>query len=253
MALGAFILKAEHITLVDKKDISKHAPGKHNQQSHAGGRGGKDFGPVYEDLGTFMYDYDNANDKEKRKERDKLSTQQKGDWSDSERDAVAAYQGGGHFDINDALRDKDKKLDAKSAARALLIDDAIKKSKPLDKAITVYRGVQTKERVSRRQDDAIDFFSKLQEGDEFSDSAFISTTLSPRTAAAFADLDLGPDYQGILFRINVPPAVKGMFMNSVNPNAGYNAENEYLLPRGSTFKLLRKAGKVWDLEAINGQ
>lgn len=242
--VGDFILLSE---------FEKHAPGKHNQQSHAGGRGGgSDLGPIYDDLGLFMYDYDNANDKEKRKERDKLSTQQKGDWTEAERGAVEAYQGGGYSAINDSLRDTEGKFDVKSAAYALLIDDAIKKSKPLDKAITVYRGVKTKEQTARRQDDARNFFDELQEGDEFSDAGFTSTTLSPRTAASFADLELGPDFQGILFRINVPPKVTGIFMNSINPNAGFNAENEYLLPRGSTFKVLRKEGKVWDLEAVSG-
>ena len=238
-----------------EESFAKHAPGKHNQQSHAGGRGGKDFGPVYEDLGTFMYDYDNNNDKLKQQERDELSTKQKGDWAESEALAVAAYQGGKNSDINDNLRDVDGKLDVQSAAYALLIDDAMKKSKPLDKAITVYRGVKTgvgqRIRGSEGEKSAKDFFDELQEGDEFADLAFISTTLNPRVAANFADLNSGRDNQGLLFRINVPTSVTGIFMNSINPKAGFNGEIEYLLPRGSMFKLLRKAGKVWDLEVTN--
>ncbi len=239
------------------KSVQKHAPGKHNQQSHAGGRSGKDFGPVYEDLGLFMYDYDNNNDELKQQERDELSTKQKGDWLESEALAVAAYQGGKNSDINDDLRDADGKLDVQSAAYTLLIDDAIKKSKPLDKEITVYRGVKTgagsRIRSTEGEKSAKSFFDELQEGDEFSDLAFISTTLNPRVAANFADLNSGPNYQGLLFRINVPTSVTGVFMNSINPKAGFNGEIEYLLPRGSTFKLLRKAGKVWDLEAVSGQ
>lgn len=233
------------------KSIEKHAPGKHNQQSHAGGRGGGSvLGPIYDDLGLFMYDYDNANDKEKRKERDKLSTQQKGDWTAAERGAVEAYQGGGHYDINDSLRDTDGEFDVKSAAYALLIDDAMKKSKPLGRDITVYRGVKTSEAFDR-QKEAKDFFNELEDGDEFSDLAFTSTTLDPRVAANFANLSSSPDEQGILFRINVPNSTTGIFMNSVSAKAGFNSEMEFLLPRGSKFKVLRKAGKVWDLEVIN--
>jgi len=255
MALQAFILKAEHITLVEKKDLSKHAPGRHNQQSHAGGRGSKDFGPVYQDLGTFMYEYDNKSNKPTIEEQDKISKSQEAEWTPEQVAVFAEYQGSGYA-INDHLREG--YLDSGLRQEVRVFDEAFDMAPSLGEDVIVYRGVKTSYSDREQAEAAQGFFGDLEEGDVFSDGAFASTTLNPRIAAHFGGLEDSVSSQGIVLRINVPKTSKGIFMNSIAkrstlPNAGraFNSEYEFLLPRNSKFQLLRKEGKVWDVEVVN--
>jgi hypothetical protein len=63
-----------------------------------------------------------------------------------------------------------------------------------------------------------------------------------------------PYYDGLVFRMKLPAGTKGIFpagyqtpTNGWTPNM---TEAEFLLPRGSKFKVVAKRGKVWDVELV---
>jgi len=235
MALGAFILKAEHITLVEKKDLSKHAPGRHSQQSHAGGRS-----KIYQDLGEWQESVEPSTDEQEEKllnERNLLSASQTGIEGEV---FLKNYVGSNGIELNKKLRagsaDDEDLMDADA------LDEIIDAAPVAQSNFTVYRGVTL-------QGGAKETFEKLEQGDIFQDPGFISTTLDPMIA-----LQMGGQ-QGLIFKIEVPPQSKGVFINSVfgldkqkNP---YAHELEFLMPRIAKLEVLNREGKVWELRVVN--
>jgi len=94
------------------------------------------------------------------------------------------------------------------------------------------------------------WFSAMQEGEEFSDPAFISTSISKDAAAGFAGEPGGHSEKGFLLKISIPHGVHAAYIDSVRSDGKYDAEldwmmrtNEYLLPRGQMFRIVSRLGK----------
>lgn len=238
--VGDFILLSE---------FEKHAPGKHNQQSHAGGRGGK----VYSDLKDFVAEEKlriAPSDAEADKITDAITTSQMGPNQElaapNSKNAVMMYQGNQGKKINEALRDPQISEDAWQ--RYINdIDNAIETSPALKQPITVYRGVTYN--VGRDNK----FWDKMEVGDVIEDKGYVSTTLRPSLAADFAYYYQSVESQGFVFKMNLPAGTKGIFPASVLGLTGgmTRTEAEFLLPRGSKFEILSKEGKVWELGLVN--
>jgi len=229
--------------------ILKHAPGKHNQQNHAGGRGGK----VYNDLKEFVIDQRSEHpvDSQAYDEKiDKITLSQTGPNGEllpsENRMAVLAYQGNIGYKINEALRDPQisetgyqKYIDG--------LDKTIASAPALSQKITVYRGVQSN--VGRDNE----FWRSMEVGDVIEDKGFVSTSLRPSLAADFAYYNQSVQSQGFVFKMDLPAGTKGVFPSSVLGLDGgmTRTEAEFLLPRGSKFEILSKEGKVWELGLVN--
>ncbi len=91
-------------------------------------------------------------------------------------------------------------------------------SHPLHEPMTVYRGF--------RKDDNHDI-SKHPPGHEFTDHGYASTSLNPHTAHSF----------GHVTKIHLPAGTKGHHLPDENKT--YNGEDEYLLKRGTKFRVLK--------------
>jgi hypothetical protein len=94
------------------------------------------------------------------------------------------------------------------------------------------------------------WFSAMQEGEEFSDPAFLSTSISKDAAAGFAGESGGHMERGILLKISIPHGVRAAYIDSMRSDGKYDAEldwmmrtNEYLLPRGQMFRIVSRLGK----------
>lgn len=229
--------------------IEKHAPGKHNQQSHAGGRGGK----VYNDLKEFVADQRSEHPIDSQAYDTKIDeitlsqTGPNGELLPSEnRMAILAYQGNIGYKINETLRDPQISKDyyMKYIER---LDKTIETAPPLSQKITVYRGVQSN--VGRDNE----FWSSMEVGDVIEDKGYVSTTLRPSLAADFAYYNQSVQSQGFVFKMDLPEGTKGVFPSSVLGLDGgvTRTEAEFLLPRGSKFEILSKEGKVWELGLVN--
>lgn len=123
------------------------------------------------------------------------------------------------------------------------LDETMSRTPNITESITVYRGLAG-------GDNLPEGFDGLQAGDVFSDSAFVSTSLSPNSAIDFA---IRGD-SGIVFEIKVPANSEGIFPNSwlgIDDNDFFD-EFEFLLPRDSQFKVISAEGKVWRMELTNG-
>jgi hypothetical protein len=230
-------------------EFEKHLQGRHSQQSHAGGRGGK----VYNDLKDFVAEEKlriAPSDAEADKITDAIITSQMGPNGElaapSSKNAVLMYQGNNGKKINEALRDPQiseegyqKYIDG--------IDSAIETAPALKKPITVYRGVSYN--VGRDNK----FWDKMEVGDVIEDKGYVSTTLRPSLAADFAYYYQSVESQGFVFKMNLSEGTKGIFPSSVLGLTGgvTRTEAEFLLPRGSKFEILSKEGKVWELGLVN--
>lgn len=239
----------EAVVIINKDGVTKHAPGKHNQQSHAGGRGGK----VYNDLKEFVADQrsEHPTDSQAYDEKiDKITLSQTGPNGEllpsENRMAILAYQGNIGYKINETLRDPQISEDGymKYIER---LDKTIETAPPLSQKITVYRGVQSN--VGRDNE----FWSSMEVGDVIEDKGYVSTTLRPSLAADFAYYNQSVQSQGFVFKMDLPEGTKGVFPSSVLGLDGgiTRTEAEFLLPRGSKFEILSKEGKVWELGLVN--
>lgn len=155
--------------------------------------------------------------------------------------ALGYYQQAGHVFINRTLRGQDhltyagtgtpeshiKKRRAENEAHAKVIDAAIRRSPPLPNDVTVFRG--------SAQGLAV------KPGSTVRDKGFVSTSASPKVAKKFskASHDTGGGKGGgaTLFRIKVPKGKRGLWMPKLG--GSYANEKEFLLPRGSKFKVTR--------------
>jgi SPP1 gp7 family putative phage head morphogenesis protein len=155
---------------------------------------------------------------------------------DVELEAARYYQGSGHKGINKYLRtgkgagQSDKWYDDWIKQ----LDDAMVKTKPLPKAITVYRGLRANEFVGDDDLDAIKEALTDMVGEEFIDLGFGSTSIDMTQAAGFG----GHSMNKITFTITLPKGTKGMWMNGIMPDSAHADEAEFLLPRKSKFKVL---------------
>ena len=88
------------------------------------------------------------------------------------------------------------------------------------------------------------WFRGMRVGEEFSDTAFISTSASKDAACGFAG-ESGDLSDGVLVKIVVPPGTKAAYVDAVRSKGEFEDDlewmqrtNEYLLPRHQSFKVL---------------
>jgi hypothetical protein len=156
--------------------------------------------------------------------------------------AISAYEGRTAYDMNEALRD-DQISDDGYRPIFESLDKAIETAPPLSEELVAYRGVKG---------NGLDFFENLEVGQVFEDRGFTSTTIDPGVAQQFGGSQ--PYYDGLVFRYKLPAGTKGIFPSGYHePMYGWTpsmTEAEFLLPRGSKFKVVAKRGKVWDVELM---
>jgi hypothetical protein len=233
--------------------ILKH--GSHNQKTHGGKGGGGSGGESFNTLDAFeTFVRDPENKYPSYEELLELSASQKPEYGQS---AVYGYVNDSS-QVNRALRIDPEDAEQIYGNVISELDETMVRTPNITNAITVYRGV-------RGGDDMPPEFEELEVGDVFSDSAFVSTSLSPTSALGFAGVYStqgstgAPSTQGIVFEISVPANSEGIFPNSWLGTGGMGSSNnfaselEFLLPRDSQFKVLSTEGVVWKLEVTGGQ
>jgi hypothetical protein len=121
-------------------------------------------------------------------------------------------------------------------------DENIKKSKEISESVSksiskseikqdivAYRGIKPSGEVAN-------FFKGLKVGDEYSDSAFISTSIDKSVADKFSE-------GGVNLKILIPKGSKGLPMQNVGSETSkdvYSNEYEVLLDKGSNFRVVSK-------------
>jgi hypothetical protein len=222
--------------------VKKH--GEHNQKTHGSWASGN-----YESLADWLTAEEKvfASDEE-REEYFKgilFSQREKGFTELAHPEfsgAISNYEGRLGYDMNEALRDPQISEDGyKPTIDAL--DKAMEIAPPLSEEVVAYRGVKG---------NGLDFFDRLKVGDTWEDKGFTSTTIDPAIARRFGGEQ--PYYDGIIFRMKLPAGTKGIFPSGYHePMYGWEAdtsEAEFLMPRGSKFKVVAQRGKVWDVELV---
>lgn len=228
--------------LADENIFTKHAPGKHNQQSHAGGRGSA--GKSYENLQDYLSEVvPKVNTL--AWEQNLMTQTYSQDTDPSYNGYIESYVGVEGLAINRKLREEEEQ-DADDADLISGLSGAIRDTASITEPITVYRGIKKSD-----QTDAV--FSELGIGDTFQDSGFISTSLNSYVAGQMAGSRNSPINQGILMKITVPAGSKGIYPNSFLKGLNeFGQEAEFLLPIDTKLRLNNKLGKVWEMEVVNG-
>jgi len=156
--------------------------------------------------------------------------------------AISNYESRLGYDMNEALRDPQISEDGYKSTIDLL-DKAIETAPPLSEEVVVYRGVKG---------NGLDFFDRKKVGDTWEDKGYTSTTIDAGVAQQFGGVQ--PYYDGLVFRMKLPAGTKGIFPAGYHePLYGYKAdtsEAEFLMPRGSKFKIVAQRGKIWDIEFV---
>lgn len=215
--MSKFVTKPGDVIIIRKKDknIVKHLPGQHDQQSHAGGRVvissqfQQEIDPGFKAGGSGVT-------------RDES-------W------AVAGYRSSGYQDINMHLRGQEPKLNTDETkqieSQIQLLDQAIAKAPGAPEEFISYRGLQAvyAERIY-----------SLEPGQTFTDLGYSSTTMKHITAQNFGYWAK----ESTVVEITNPVGTKGIMMQGFfGPDADIDKEAEWLLPRKTTFKVLSKERK----------
>ena len=161
-------------------------------------------------------------------EADKFFAGTLDDLTGHEKSALTWYTGSGYASMNDGLRADDNK----HPNRTKSMDSAMAKAE-LNEPIVVYRGSST--------DLFGDFGGDWQSlvGKEVMDKGFMSTTVKK-----------GGGFSGTRMRITVPPGKgRGMY---VRPISNFPSEGEFLLNRGTKFRITSVTGSGYD-KVVNMQ
>jgi hypothetical protein len=159
--------------------------------------------------------------------------------------AVQAYQGDGHRPINSFLRGTEGGEEGfLSNFNGLFegedvvdliedyvqtIDDVFETMPKTNEDLVVYRGMKDMD-----QEFIDDLQSAFDNNEAFVDYGFVSTSFKKSTADNFA----GFGGEGsIIFEIFVPKGSKGFYGDAVNDASSFTSEREFLLPRGTSFKM----------------
>jgi hypothetical protein len=220
--------------------VAKH--GTHDQKTHGNWASGN-----YENLADWFKDEVKVFESETEKEvyfMDKLFSQRIKGFTEAaypEFSAVISrYESAAGYRINEALRDPLISDDAYQPTIDAL-DKAMDIAPPLSEELVAYRGVKG---------NGLDFFTTKKVGDTWEDKGYTSTTIDAGVAQQFAS-----SYsEGLVFRMKLPAGSKGIFpagyhepLNGWTPST---TEAEFLIPRGSKFKIVAQRGKVWDIELV---
>lgn len=134
--------------------------------------------------------------------------------TDAEKKSLEKYVLGGYREINTALRDGKMPKEAKH------LDAIIARQEPLDKAITVVRGLKSTEFLG----------AEIKPGLTVVDKGYMSTTPKAAAAAVYAKTALAgqKNGEGAVMNITVPEGAKGMY---------FRAHDEFTLPRNTKLKI----------------
>jgi len=222
--------------------MEKH--GTHDQKTHGNWASGN-----YENLAEWYKDETKVFGSDAEKDlylKEKLFSQRSEGFTEMAHPefsmAISAYEGSKAYDMNEALRDDQISDDGYKPIFDSL-DKAIETAPALSEELVTYRGVKG---------NGLDFFETLKVGDTWEDKGFTSTTIDPGVAQQFGGSL--PYYEGLVFRMKLPAGTKGIFPSGYHePMYGWSpdtSEAEFLLPRGSKFKIVAQRGKVWDIELV---
>lgn len=227
----------------DPEDVQKH--GSHDQKTHGNWASGN-----YDDLAQWYSDEMKVFGTMKERDayfEEMLLSQRKEGFTEEKypefRRAIGEYESALGYSLNDALRDP--QVSEKSFKDTIeFLDKAIETAPPLREEVIAYRGIKG---------NGLNFFEKLKEGDVFEDKGYVSTTIDAGVAQQFGTS--GSMYQGLAMRLRLPAGSKGIFPSGYKEQSEANwdrnaGEAEFLLPRGSKFKVTAIRGKVWDVELI---
>jgi len=224
-------------------DVLKH--GSHDQKTHGNWASGN-----YDDLAQWYADEMKVFSTMKERDayfEEMLLSQRKEGFTEEKypefRRAIGEYESAIGYSLNDALRDPQV---SESAFKDTIefLDRAIETAPPLREEVIAYRGVKG---------NGLNFFEKLAVGDVFEDKGYVSTTIDAGVAQQFGTS--GSMYQGLAMRIKLPAGSKGIFPSGYKDQSAENwdrntSEAEFLLPRGSKFRVVAIRGKVWDVELV---
>jgi hypothetical protein len=164
-------------------------------------------------------------------------------FTNAQMDALNRYSGGEdsqYNEINDALRGKGSldPSDLKSIIKPL---DAAIAANSFPKDMTVYRGMEHPKMAADPQ-------SYI--GSTVSDKAYVSTSASRGVASDFKGDD------GVLFAISVSKGSPALYIPSTGIGVGktdtenIKGEKEWLLPRGTSYKITGYSGGVFQAQLI---
>ena len=159
-----------------------------------------------------------------------------------ERGAINLYSGSSYGSINNPLRDRVAHSYEHAKEAAKRIDKAMKRGGATPEDLTLFRGVNSGHPIS-----AIANKGLLRAGDEFTDWAYSSSSLSETVAQGFAGYGEG----GVVMDLTVPKGTKGVWMGyrpGGSALSGIASEKEFLLPRGTTIRI-----DSFDRTGHNGQ
>lgn len=229
-----------HLNLKPIDSVKKHE--SHDQKTHGSWASGN-----YDNLADWFKDEIKVFESETDKEvyfMEKLFSQRLKGFTEMAHPefagAISAYESNLSYEINEALRDPQISDDGYKSTIDLL-DRAIDTAPPLRDELVAYRGVNG---------DGSKFFETLKVGDIWEDKGYTSTTIDAGVAQQFGMTSM----QGLVFRMKLPAGTKGIFPSGYHePMYGWTpsmTEAEFLMPRGSKFKIVAKRGKVWDIEFV---
>jgi uncharacterized protein len=187
------------------------------------------------------------------KDADKWGAREFGSWgsglSKSENWAVDAYSGGGYENINMYLRGKKDSdfSDAPGKTRQVMegLDSALAKGRAPE-PLTTYRGVRSD------PGDPHSLVKQLVEaaksGGTFSDKAYVSSSMVGKVAEKQFSGSSRKDVERAIIKIGVPKGSHGAYTDVLD----ITGEAEWLMPRGSTFKVTgatKRDDGVWEISA----
>lgn len=228
--ISKFVGKPEDVIIIrrNRPVVIKHAPGKHNQKTHAGDRGGISEGAY---IRRFQAGEDDKIFAELKEDQERFM---KESLSMAELKAVADYQLEGVYDvINPALRSGNLPPEHERTVR--LLDSSLEKSS-LTFHTKVYRGIS----------DDTGAFDEIKVGDVIRDKGYVSTSPNPAVAEAFANSTV---IQGkpVVLEIDIPrgqPAIAADLATTIMTRkepiqddpffveiSGFTRLNEIVLPR----------------------
>lgn len=145
-------------------------------------------------------------------------------FSDIETEALTRYKGFGFASINQTLRASPAALHAEGAAVVNTLDE-LTHAATVEKAFSVYRGFSSIPGLEGAN----------LVGKEFTDPGFASASLNPYVAEQFAQKK-----ESFVAEIRMRRGNKGFLLSSHETWAKGDKEAEFLLPRGTQFRVLEQ-------------
>jgi hypothetical protein len=229
---------ARGITIIkrgNKSRVQKH--GSHNQKTHGNKGGGGESSLSQGAIIDIM--------------NQQRTPEFLGKISPDEMKAMEDYMSGSgaYGVVNIALREGEAELypSQKATADRIIpnIDSVITDAPPLKEELTTYRGLFGSEQTAT--------FTSMKAGDTYTDMGFASTSMNRRVAETFARSDKAN--AGVVLEIVNPKGSKGIFPLAARTEITSRfvsdiSEDEWLIPRGTTFKVLSVAGKDIKVEVV---